>query len=97
VIIVTRDYSYKEYNSIKESEMSDNFIIRIEYLKRVWDIDPGIIGISFFTIYDEYKYRIILEGESKTLLAKDIIKLVREGIENYLIGVTTITGIVKHE
>ena len=78
-----------DYRSISHKEMTDNFLIRHKYVKKVWDINPGVVGIQFVSTYDKYEYRIELDGDSKNLLAKDILKMVKENSD------ATITGMVK--
>jgi hypothetical protein len=81
MIIISHDYKL-----IKRPDMSDNFIIAPEFIKRVWDIDDNTIGISFAVIYDKYEYRISLEDSSKSLLAKDILRITKEdAIEDTII------------
>lgn len=84
MIIVSHDYRI-----IKRKDMTENFIIRPEYVKRVWDITEHAIGISFIPSYDKYDYRIELDGNHKNLLAKDLLQMIR-GNENI-----TICGEVK--
>jgi hypothetical protein len=80
-MIVTHDYG-----AINHSEMTDNFIIRPEKVKRVWDITEGRIGISFVPSYDKYDYEIEFE-EDKTLLAKDVLDMItNDDTEAKIIG-----------
>jgi len=85
MIIVTH-----KYTSINEPQMSDNFIIRMDKVLKVWDITDGEIGIRFISNYDKYDYRIRLEEGSKKLLAKDLTNWIKLGGEFEIEGDTKI-------
>lgn len=72
MIIVTHNY-----RKINKKEMSDSFLIRPEFVKRVWDIRDSVIGISFMSSYDKLNYQIELDGDHKTLLASDILGMMK--------------------
>jgi len=71
MIIITHDYS-----TIKKSEMTESFIIRSDYVEKVWDITEKEIGITF--TYNLTRYKIELEGKYKKFLAKDILNIILE-------------------
>lgn len=70
MIIITYDYK-----RVKPSGLSDNYLINRKDVKRVWDIDPGVIGISFLRTYSIYDHKIKLKGKDKDLTAKSFLGL----------------------
>ena len=84
MIIVTHDYSI-----IRKPEMTDTFIIRKDKVKNIYDIREHVVGISFISSYDKFDYEISLENESRELLAKDVLNMIRSDFD------ATITGSVK--
>ena len=47
MIIVAHDYRI-----INHPEMTDSFIIRPEYVNKVWDITDHVVGLSFVPSYE---------------------------------------------
>lgn len=67
VIVTTK------YENIKKPHSSDNFFIRKEHIKRIWDKDPGLIGILFTRMYSTFEYELKLDAVHKAYVASDII------------------------
>ena len=82
---ITHDYE-------KYPGMTDNFIIRPDKVIQVWDINEGEVGIRFISSYDKYPYSIKFEGSSKTLLASDILMMMKTDSDAFD---TKLNGIVK--
>ena len=71
MIIITHNYG-----AIKKSEMTESFIIRSDYVEKVWDTTKKEIGITF--TYNLIMYKIELEGKYRKFLAKDILNMILE-------------------
>lgn len=85
MIIVRHDYSI-----IDKPEMTDNFIIRSDKVKRVWDISEHKIGIQFVTSHDKLTYQIDLEGDNRELLAKQFLVWITQKITSTIEGSVSI-------
>lgn len=87
MITITHDYE-----AINHPDMTDNFIIRPDKVIQVWDINEGEVGIRFISSYDKYPYSIKFEGSNKTLLASDILMMMKTDSDTFD---TKLNGIVK--
>jgi len=81
MLIITSDYKL-----IKEPNMSENFLIRPDNIKKIWDVDPGKIGISFVRSYSVWEHEIKLEGKYKGLVAKNILDMLLSGKDATISG-----------
>ena len=63
------------YKSIKKPELTDNWVLQLGYIKNIYDIDEGKIGIKFNRMVSILEYQINLEDESKDMLASELLDL----------------------
>ena len=63
------------YKSIKKPELTDNWILQLDYIKNIYDIDRGKIGIKFNRMASILEYQINLEDESEDMLASELLDL----------------------
>ena len=73
MVIVQHDYSL-----IKKPKMTDSWLLHLSDIKNIYDISEGSIGIKFYRRSSRNEYRINLEGESKEMLASELLKILME-------------------
>ena len=73
MVIIQHDYS-----SIKKPKMTNSFLLHLNHIKEIYDIDEGVIGLKFYHSFSDAEYRIELEGDSENLLAYALLELLVE-------------------
>ena len=71
------------YTLTKNPHMTSNFFIDVKNVKKIWDIDVGIIGMIFSNNYSKFEYRF--KPKDSKIDAKMLVQLI---VDNHKLGTT---------
>lgn len=58
--------------------MTDSWLLHLSDIKNIYDVTEGAIGIKFYRRASINEHKIVLEGDNKNLLAKELLELLIE-------------------
>jgi len=63
------------YTSINEPKKTETWLLHLNDIKSIYDINDRVIGIKFYRHASVNEHRIDLEGESVNMVASELLQL----------------------
>ena len=84
-----------KYNSINKPKMTTSFLLHLNHIKEIYDVDKGVIGLKFHHSFSDREYEIELESGYKNMLASELLNLLIEAHASQIYQPSIISGNIK--